>query len=363
MKTYKQDASEIMARGKAAYRKKQTARRALLGTVAGVLVFAVALGIWKQTAPHIKNTSETSTTVAPGEDESEAQTEIVTEALTEILTQGEGAATAAPTEAGTYALPESATGSESQTAAPPAQEDPNAPATDIAETAVVPRWEEAPCYTQYPTLEYEGRTYQTTGVPIDPSLAGEALGEAVSLGYDEYAEEKHRQTVTVARIGNIAPQCAVCTVMYGETYAYVNPNYVPATLGQFIADLDLKNTARFGMAYMTERMADNTYIFFRFADCDDAVIWNRLLADESVPNEPGAAYGATLLSFRFDLPALGYENRALWLTEDGYLVTNILETAKAFSFSWPDAFIDYMRLTVPFEAQENATFPPEEIQE
>lgn len=363
MKPYNQDAAEIMARGKAAYRKKQTARRTLLGTVAGVLAFAVAIGIWKQAAPKIKNTNQTSTTVAPGEGITEMQPEIATEALTEIISQGEDVTTAAPAEPGAYTLPESTTGSETQTSAPHMQEDPNeAAATDIVETATVPQWTEAPCYMQYPSLEYEGRSYQTTGVPIDPALVGAKLGEAVVSGYDEYAQEGHAGSAAVYRIGNISVECAVCTKLWGdEAYAYVNAYYTPETLGQLIADLDLKNTLSFRAGYAMQRTADGNMIFTKYADFDDTFLWNGLLSEESLPNEPDRAYSADRVSFRADVPALGYVNKSLWITEDGCIVTNLLESAKVFYIgpAAADAFISQLRNTVPYETQENATFAPE----
>lgn len=330
MKTYKQEASEIMARGKTAYRKKQTARRAVVGTVAGVLIFSVAFGVWKQGTRRPTNENGSGTI-------------------------------AAPADGGTYA-PEDVTEppTESYTGAPPVTE---APATQTSEIAVVPRWEEAPCYWQYPGLSFDNVSYATTGVPIDPALTGEALGEAVSSGYDTYTDVTHTQTVSVFRIGNIKPECAVAAVLAdGNTYAYVNARYTPGTLGQLIADLDLKNTARFGEAYLTERKTDGGAVFVRFNDCDDAFLWNGLLTDESLVNEPDTPFGPQTLSFRFDLPALGYENKGLWLTGDGYLVTNILETGKAFYIGADaaDAFLARMRQTVPFESRENVTFGPGE---
>jgi hypothetical protein len=330
MKTYKQEASEIMARGKTAYRKKQTARRAVVGTVAGVLIFSVAFGVWKQGTRRPTNENGSGTV-------------------------------AAPADGGTYA-PEDVTEppTESYTGAPPVTE---APATQTSEIAVVPHWEEAPCYWQYPGLSFDNVSYATTGVPIDPALTGEALGEAVSSGYDTYTDVTHTQTVSVFRIGNIKPECAVCAVLAdGNTYAYVNARYTPETLGQFIADLDLKNTLSLGAGHATLRNEDGGATFIKYADFDDAILWDSLLADGNLQNEPNRAFGAQRITFSANVPALGYENKGLWITEDGCIVTNILESAKVFYIGTAaaDAFIAQLRNNVPYETQENTTFAPEE---
>ena len=322
MKPYKQDATEIMARGKAAYRRKKNARRAILG-MAVILLIAAALGVWKHFDIGKIGVNESE----PGSSAAESDTQ---------------------PPAQTQAADPGSTGAPGDTAP--------------AETGYIPPWQEAPCYMQYPTLEFEGRAYQTTGVPIDPASAGETLGEAALSGYDVYAEESHSQSVSVCRIGNINTECAVCAVLAdGKPYAYVNVYYTPETLGRFIADLDLKNTLVFGEAYAEERAAAGNVTFYKFTDFDDALLWNGLLADESLKNEPNRAYGIRRIGFSANVPALGYVNKSLWITEDGCIVTNLLESAKVFYIgpAAAESFINLLQNTMPYESQENATFAPE----
>ena len=331
MKPYKQDATEIMARGKAAYRRKKNARRAILGMTV-ILLVAAALGVWKHfdIGKIEVNESEPGSSAALSSTEAPENDPTQPPAQTQAADPG---STVAPGD------------------------------TAPAETGYIPPWQEAPCYIQYPTLQFEGRVYQTTGVPIDPASAAETLGEAALSGYDVYAEESHSQSVPVSRIGNINTECAVCAVLAdGNTYAYVNAYYTPETLGQFIADLDLKNTLVFGEAYAEERAADGNVTFYKFTDFDDTLLWNGLLADESLKNEPNRAYGIRLIGFSANVPALGYENKSLWITEDGCIVTNILESAKVFYIgpAAAESFIAQLKNAVPYEAQENATFTPEE---
>ena len=88
----------------------------------------------------------------------------------------------------------------------------------------------------------------------------------------------------------------------------------------------------------------------------------RLLADESIPNEPDADWGSEVIGFSANVKALGIVNHSVWLTENGYMVTNILDTAKCF-YIGPDAvsaFMDFMRANLPYEEQVNVTFAPGE---
>ena len=127
-------------------------------------------------------------------------------------------------------------------------------------------------------------------------------------------------------------------------------------------ELDLKNTLVFGAGYATLRNADGSATFMKYADSDDAILWNGLLADENLQNEPDRSFGAQRISFSANVPALGYVNKGLWITEDGCVVTNLLESAKVF-YIGPDAveaFVAFLRENVPFETQENMTFAPEE---
>ena len=49
-------------------------------------------------------------------------------------------------------------------------------------------------------------------------------------------------------------------------------------------------------------------------------------------------------TFTVDVPLLGYKNISLGVTEDGYIVTNILDTGKAFYIGKDktEAFIKYV---------------------
>ena len=192
---------------------------------------------------------------------------------------------------------------------------------------------------------------------------GDSLGTANASGFDIYTDTEHTAPFPVYEIVGVKTACAVAaTLTDGSTYAYANAEYTPATLGQFIADADLKNKLTFGEGFAYAQDSAGHNHFQKFADFDDAVLWERMLADESIPNEPDADWGSEVIGFSANVKALGIVNKGLWLTEDGYIVTNLLETAKCF-YIGPDAvsaFMDFMRANLPYEEQVDATFAPEE---
>ena len=242
------------------------------------------------------------------------------------------------------------------------------PATQqTAEMAVIPHWEEKSMLEKYTGLEFGDTEYRVGRTAIAPDSLGEAAGTATLVGFDVYTDAVYRVPTVVFALNNIAPACAVgVRFETGECCAYVNPSYQPATLSQFIRDLNLKNELRCGNAYMDYRDEDLTYHALTFADFDDALVWD-LLLNEDLPLRDTEEYqwSKQLFSVAVAVPSLGYTNQGLWATENGWVVTNLLETAKAFYIgpARARAFADALLAGVPYTetvgVQEGETGIPE----
>ncbi len=242
------------------------------------------------------------------------------------------------------------------------------PATqNTAEIAVIPHWEEKSMPEKYTGLEFGDTEYRVGRNAIAPDCLGEASGTAILIGFDVYTNAVYRVPTAVYALKDIAPACAVgVRFETGECRAYVNPSYRPATLSQFIRDLNLKNELRCGNAYMDYHDGDRTYHALTFADFDDALVWD-LLLNEDLPLQDTEEYqwSKQLFSVAVSVPALGYTNQGLWATENGWVVTNLLETAKAFYIgsARTRAFADALLAGVPYTetvgVQEGETGIPE----
>ncbi len=229
------------------------------------------------------------------------------------------------------------------------------------ETAFVPQWDERSELDRFTELTYNGVQYVVSG-QTDASFFGEALGTAQTIGFDMYTDTQYKEEVSVFTIRDVLPACALgVRFADGVTAAYVNFDYTPASLGQFLNDAGLKTHLTFGKGYADYFDDENKYHSVEFDDFDDAAVWEMLLSETGTENNAAyEGFSHRLCDIAVDIPALGIVNKALWVTEDGYLCTNILETGKFFFIGAEktEAFAEYLYEnvhhsdTVPFAASE-----------
>ncbi len=223
-----------------------------------------------------------------------------------------------------------------------------------SEIAEVPHWEDMAIYAQYFEIELNGSTYTARSGQIPPEKLGRELARTTAGGWDEYAavagEDPNRYTdVTVYEISGISPDCAAAVLYHGSDvyYAAVNSYYCPDTLGQFIDDLDLKNTAVFNCAYYEFKKISGKYACARFDGLDGNMVWEMLLSAPEAENrydDLNFQQPDKILDISVSIPLLGYENISLSICEGGYIITNILDTGKMFCIGEEntEAFIDYV---------------------
>ena len=213
----------------------------------------------------------------------------------------------------------------------------------------VPHWEDKEVYEKYIALYFQGIEYRRGRNAVSPDYLGGEIGRASSTGYDVYTDTVHTIELPIFSLNGINTECAIGVRFDdGNCFAFLNFEYVPATMSQFIDDLNLRATAMFGQAYYNYFDNEKRYHTVTFEDFDDGIIWERLLSETSLTTT--AAYtGRELIDISVSVPELGYNNQALWVTEEGYIVTNILDSAKAF-YIGPEnakAFVDYMFDNLP----------------
>ena len=172
-------------------------------------------------------------------------------------------------------------------------------------------------------------------------------------GYDIYEDKTYTVDAKVYSIKNINSECAVAVKIGDEDvyYVFVNVWYTPKTLGDFMTDIDIKNTVSFGKAYIdiyeyNELSTSHTTIIY--ADFDDDVIWDML---DGVKDAEFTEYNKPYdrIGVETNLPLLGYKNISFCITPDGYIITNILSTQKCFYIGEDkfDKFDNYLKDNVP----------------
>lgn len=204
---------------------------------------------------------------------------------------------------------------------------------------------------RYTTLRYSGVDYITAALALKDEDKGSSLGNAVVTGQDRFSGEIHEMDVEVFEIQGVDSKCAVA-VRFTEpdssvngmdhVYAYMNTDYSPGTLGELIRDLGLEKQLEIGLVSYKYRQGEDMVVF---EDVDVSKVLELLKTNESVANVsvPDTDRGRTVISIGADYLGIGM-NKGIFLTEEGYLWTNILETGKYFYIGKDevDEFVNYV---------------------
>lgn len=197
------------------------------------------------------------------------------------------------------------------------------------EIAIIPRWEDMIDCQRYAELRFGDAVYGTQLIAVHAENIGARLGETECTGYDVYEDTLHSCTVSVYAVRGIRTDAAVCVKFREEdeyAYAYANREYTPASLGELAGALDFDERLETGLVYDMRNVTQPIV----YEDVPSSLVWELLLSDPSVMNEPEAEIGRTVLSIAVSVDVLGNHYKTFSLTEDGYLRTNLLETGKVF---------------------------------
>ncbi len=223
------------------------------------------------------------------------------------------------------------------------------------EIAFIAQWADRTTGEKYTSLMLNGAEYSTMNTVISEDYIGSFVTDSAVTGYDIYSDKTYSVASEAYSIKNISADCAVAVKIGDENayYVYVNVWYEPDTLGDFITDLDLKNTVVFRKAYIdkyeyTKLTTEHTQRVY--ADFDDSAIWD-MLADVSEAENTEYNQPYDRISVETDLPVLGYKNISFAVTPDGYIITNILNTQKCFFIGTQkyEAFAEYLEANIPFK--------------
>ncbi len=202
----------------------------------------------------------------------------------------------------------------------------------MPENALLYPWEYLASGEKYVALEYGGVEYSTVNSEIDGDLIGERLGVGEGEGYDICEEKAHTSELQVYAIDGVETAKRVAVMIDGEYYVYRNNEYAPPeTLGEFVDDYSLAKTVplvRFsvsegygeGKYYTTEKGADIWALIVENGNAEFKDIDQSEWIDET-----------KLISFTVSSDALGVYKKAMYVSENGYLWTNMCEWGYTFN--------------------------------
>ncbi len=216
---------------------------------------------------------------------------------------------------------------------------------EISESiARVQKWDEMPISQQFMQVKYNNSVYASKITEISSDNILRYIDNSVLTGYDVYTQTNYEHSGELYSIKNISDKCAIAVKFEGDInyYVYLNLDYRPTTLREFMSDLNLKEITSFGTIYYNywdENSEGNMkYKNIEFYNVDNNIIWQMLFSDMDLENIYSDMDVGKYTSERFsksinisvDIPLLGYKNISVSLTDKGYLITNILDTGKGF---------------------------------
>lgn len=209
-------------------------------------------------------------------------------------------------------------------------------------------WEEKPMWRRYPDFErFEIGNYIVYETTVDAAKVGEYLQDVNLHGYDNCTQTPYDEIGKIYRIEGINDTAAVALQYPGreDYFPAMNTKYSPATLGELIEDLNLRENIRIGTVYYSYHDENGRIHDRQYAGLTVEKMWELLLSDPTLPNVADQPIDWThKVAFRIDLPLLGITNLGVPLSEDGYIRIHLMGTEKIFHIGKDkvDAFMAYV---------------------
>ncbi len=193
------------------------------------------------------------------------------------------------------------------------------------------QWEYRSASERFTSVDLGGSIYQSRGRKVNEALLGGSLGSAVASGYDTYSDKTYTEQVQAFSINGVSEERIIAVGLDGEYYVYFcNSTELPATFGEVLELYDLPNTLRLERFAECENGREASY----YSLSDDERIWQILseCGDGKAYEDPDMWYTGErdYLSFTATSEQLGVYKRVFYVSEDGYVSTNIFDYGYVF---------------------------------
>ena len=185
-------------------------------------------------------------------------------------------------------------------------------------------WEYKLGYEKYTSVKYDGNEYSSRAREINEALLGEVLGTCKAKGEDSYTNKTYTETLNVRKIKGVSEDKLIAVEMDGEYYVYYNDEVkCPATFGELIDAYNLSETLPLVKFSVNERYKEKGY----YQISNDEYIWQVLSecrnAEFYAENDKWSRGDRNYLSFTATSEELGVYKKVFYITEDGYVSTNV----------------------------------------
>ena len=185
-------------------------------------------------------------------------------------------------------------------------------------------WEYKLGYEKYTSVKYDGNEYSSRARAIDEALLGDVWGTCKGKGVDSYTDKTYTETFNVRQIKGVSEERMIAVGIDNEYYVYFNDDVkCPATFGELLDAYSLSETLPLVKFSVNEGYKEKGY----YQIADDEYIWQVLsecrAAEFYAENDKWSRGDRNYLSFTATSEALGVYKKVFYITEDGYVSTNV----------------------------------------
>ena len=185
-------------------------------------------------------------------------------------------------------------------------------------------WEYKLGYEKFSAVKYDGNEYSSRARAIDEALLGEVLGTCKAKGEDSYTNKTYTETLNVRKINGVSEEKLIAVEMDNKYYVYFNDKVkCPATFGELLDAYNLSETLPLVKFSVKEGYKEKGY----YQISDDEYIWQVLSecrnAEFYAENDKWSRGDRNYLSFTATSEELGVYKKVFYITEDGYVSTNV----------------------------------------
>ena len=208
-----------------------------------------------------------------------------------------------------------------------------------AEVYAEKKWDEKESNEKYGELNFDGKTYIATGMKAKKSEIGAKLGPAKAKGFDIYTDKSHETNCEVYAVGTFKSEFLVAVKFSsdGNYYPYKAENYFPSDLSDFTDTLNFFESIRFDNDVILSSDSDAGASQIKLSEsepligavCELLKNYGSAKALEFT-DENSLKDGQRVLEFGVSSPLLSRYSLFLSVSEDGYVMTNLVDVGVSF---------------------------------
>lgn len=187
-------------------------------------------------------------------------------------------------------------------------------------------WEYKTNAEKYHNIVFDGKQYVIKSLnAVSTNSLGETLGTCEAEGVDSYTDKKYNETFEVRKLNGVSVEKLIAVGNDTGFYVYtIDDSEKPSTFGKMLELYGLTQTLEFNRFTKYEGYDDKGY----FSLNSDEYIWQILSGcrDAQLDNQSDSfdRSNRNYLTFTATSDALGVYKRVVYISEDGYFATNIL---------------------------------------